>query len=87
MPALDLALRLRMVRRPARVGEAFFGKPVGKLLRHVRWPVVREDTGPVPDLNLAQPRGLQSEVQGFLRIDGGHVSAELPTDDVTREII
>ena len=32
VPALDLALGLWMVRRAARVGEALFGQPVGKLL-------------------------------------------------------
>ena len=67
MPTLDLTLRLRMIRRTACVSEAFFGKPVGKLLRHIRRTIVREDAWAVSDFELVEPRGLQSEVQRFLR--------------------
>ena len=45
VPALDLTLCLWMVRRAARVGEAFFGKPVGKLFRYVRRPIVERMRG------------------------------------------
>ena len=87
VPALDLALGLWMVRRSTRVGEALFGQPVGKLFRYVRRPIVREDTRPLSDFDLIEPRGLQGEVQGFLRIDRSHVGAKLPADDIARDII
>ena len=39
------------------------------------------------DFDMVEPRGLQGEVQRFLRIDGSDVRAELPTDDIAREFI
>ena len=81
------ALGLWMVRGSARVGEAFFGKPVGKLFRYIRRPIVGENTRPVSDFDLVEPRSLQGEVQGFLRLDGSHICTELPADNVAREII
>ena len=82
MPALDLALGHRMIRRATDVPDILAIEPFGQVCRDVAGAVVGEKPWPVNDFCLVEPRGLQRQVQRGGDILGFHCRAELPGDDV-----
>ena len=50
MPAFDLTLRLRMVRRAANMADLSLAQPFGKIASDVEWSIVRKQTQPVFDI-------------------------------------
>ena len=87
MPALDLALGHRMIRRAADMLHVLAVEPFGQVRRDVAGAVVGEKPWPVDDLCLVEPRGLQRHVQRGGDILGLHGWAQLPGDDVAREVV
>ena len=65
MPALDLALRLRVARRAAQVIHIAFVQPFGEAGRDIGRAIVRQQSGAMNDLCPIKPRGLQRQVQRF----------------------
>ena len=55
MPALDLALRLRMVGRAADMAHALVVQPCGEILTDVGRAIVAEQPGPVYDGGVIEP--------------------------------
>ena len=82
MPALDLALGHRMIRRVTDVFHILAIEPFGQVCRDVAGAVVGEKPWPVNDFCLVEPRGLQRQVQRGGDILSFHLRAELPGDDV-----
>lgn len=72
MPAFDLALGLRMIRRTTRMLHAFVLQPFCKIARDVTGSVVAEQTWLVNDVNLIAARCLQRQV---LRV--GHIFSRM----------
>ena len=87
VPALDLALRLRMARRAAHVLHPFAGEPVGKLAGDVARPIVRQQPRPVAYAHLAAARRGEGEFERVGDIARRHGGAELPGDDVAGEVV
>ena len=63
MPALDLALGHRMVRCATDMRHVLAIEPFRQICRDVAGAVIGEKPWPVDDLRLAEPRGLQGQVQ------------------------
>src|SRR5208337_4233698 len=63
MPALDLALGHRMIRRATDVPDILAIEPFGQVCRDIAGAVVGEKPWPVNDFCLVEPRGLQRQVQ------------------------
>ena len=55
MPALDLALRLRMIGRAADMAHALAVEPLGQIARDVGRAVVGQQPWPVNDRDLIEP--------------------------------
>ena len=87
MPALDLALGLRMIGCAADMFHAPIIEPVGQIAGDVARPVVGQQPGPVHPIGLVQPRCLQRRLQRVGDVAGLHGGAELPGDDVAREVV
>ena len=62
-------------------------EPFGQVRRDVAGAVVGEKPWPMDDLCLVEPRGLQCQVQRGGDILGLHRWAQLPGDDVAREVV
>jgi hypothetical protein len=60
VPALDLALGLRMVRRAADMGDALAREPVGEVAADVGRPIVAQQPGPMDDLGGVAAGGRQA---------------------------
>ncbi len=87
MPALDLALRLRVIGHTARMLYVFLFQPLTKVARDIAGTVVTEQAWLMDDMHLITARCLQCEVQRIRHIFGSHVGAEFPRDDVTAVIV
>jgi len=87
VPALDLALGLRVVRCTADMTHAVVAEPVGKFVRHVTRAVVREQSRFLHNLSLVAARCLQGELQCFSDIVTRHAGAQLPGNHVARVIV
>ena len=82
MPALDLALRLRVAGRTPDVRHAPALQPFGQITRDVARPIVRQQPWPGHDRDLIEPRGRQCQVERLGDIAGLHGGAQLPGHDV-----
>ena len=87
MPALDLALGLRMERRSADVLDVLLVQPIGKIARDIRRAVVRQEPWPVNHGHLIEPGRRQCQVERGGHILRFHRRAELPGDDEAREVV
>ena len=87
MPSFDLALGHRVIGLSARVPHAVFVEPFGKIAGDVGWPVVAEQTRTLIDGQSIQARSLQRAVERGGDIGCRHGGAELPGDDVAREVV
>ena len=83
VPTLDLALGLRVIRRPTHVLHTLILKPLGQIASHVRCAIVREKSWPVHDGGAIKARGRKRQVEGFGHIGGAHGGTKLPGHDVT----
>ena len=63
MPAFDLALGLRMIRRAAECFMPLSCKPFSQLTRDVAGAVVAQQTRLVDDMNLVATRCLQGQIE------------------------
>ena len=62
-------------------------EPFGQIGRDVRRAVVGQQPWPVDDRRLVEARGLQRQVQRGGDVLGLHGRAQLPGDDVAREVV
>ena len=65
---LDLALGLRVIRRPTHMLHTLILKPLGQIASHVRCAIVREKSWPVHDGGAIKPRWRKRQVERF-----GHI--------------
>ena len=63
MPALDFALRLGMAGRTPDMGHAPSLEPLGQIACNIGRAVVGEQTRPLHDLHLIEPRSYQSPIE------------------------
>ena len=87
MPALDLALGLRMIRRSVDMLDVLLVQPIGKIARDIRRAVVRQKPWPVNYVHLIEPGRCERQIEcvvGHLRF---HSRAELPGDNEAREVV
>ena len=68
MPALDLALGLRVVRRATDMGDALALEPPGEVAGDVGRAIVTEQAGPVDDPGAAAARSGERERQAAPRL-------------------
>ena len=87
MPTLDLALGLRMTWRTAQMLDVSLAKPFRQIARDVGWAIVGQQSRPMDDVDLSQSRRLERKVQRVCDILGLHRRAQLPRDDVAREVV
>ena len=87
VPALDLALGLPAARRAAEVLHPFAGEPRGEVARDVAGPVVGEEPRPVTDPRLRAAGCGERQLQSVGDVTRGHAGAELPGEDVAREVV
>lgn len=87
MPALDLALSLGMHRSAAHMAH-FPGLDIFRqFTRDVARAIIRQQPRLVQHRCAVATRGLEREVQRVGDILGPHVGAQLPGDDVAREVV
>jgi hypothetical protein len=87
MPALDLALGLRMMRRSADMLDVLLVQPIGKIARDIRRAVVRQEPWPVNHVHLIEPGRRQRPIEcggDILRLPS---RPELPGGNEGREVV
>ena len=87
VPALDLALSLRVVRCATNMAHALIAKPLSKLVGDVTRAIVREQSRFLYNLSLVATECLKGELQGLCNIITGHAGAQLPSNHVAGEVI
>lgn len=87
MPALDLALRLRVFGRAANMTNALVVEPSGEIACDVGRAVVGEKSRPMHLGPLVKSGRLQRHLDCVRHIARPHRGAELPGDDVAREVV
>ena len=87
MPALDLALGLRVAGSAPDVIHVLVSKPVGQFLGDVTAAIVAEQPGPVGNRGLIAAGGDQSIFQYRSHIRRLHRRAEPPGDDVAAVVV
>src|SRR6516162_7344120 len=87
MISLDLALRHRVVRPAADMSDAVVLEPLTKLARHVGWTVIAQQPWPMQNLDLVQTCPPQRHLQRIGYVGCRHGGAQLPGQDVAREVI
>ena len=87
MPALDFPLRHRMIRRTTNVPHVLLFEPFSQIAGDIARAVVRQQTRSVHHRGLIQSGSLQSQFQRVGDVPGFHRGAELPRDDVAREVV
>ena len=65
MPALDLALRLGVIRRPTICSMPLAVEPLGEIAGDVRCAIVGEQPRPVDDGGVIEPGGRKRQVERF----------------------
>src|SRR5205814_3654720 len=85
--ALDLALGHRMIGRVAQVFDVAVVEAFGQVVGDVAGTVVGQEPGPIGEYGLVQSASLQRQVEGGGDILGPHVAAQLPGEDVAREVV
>ena len=87
MPAFDLSLGLRMERCTTHMAHLLRLDIFGQFTRDVAGAIIAEQPGLVQHCGAVAARGLQGHIQRVGDILGPHVGAELPGDDVAREVV
>ena len=87
MPALDLALGLRMIRRSVDMLDVLLVQPIGKIARDIRRAVVGQKPWPVNYAHLIEPGRRQRQIEWGGDILRLHSRAELPGDNEAREVV
>ena len=87
VPALDLALGLRMIRGTAYMIHLTVFQPVGQFSRDVTGAVVGEQARLVQNRCLIAARSLQRQVERVGHVARFHRRAELPGDDEPGEVV
>src|SRR3954462_6556287 len=81
MPALDLALRLWVIRCATDMLDAPAVEPFGQIAGDIGGTIVGQQPRAVDDRDLIEPGGRQRQVERLSDISGPHRGAELPGDD------
>ncbi len=87
MPALDLALGLRMKRRATNVIHFLIFQPFGKVARDVAGSVVTEQTWHVPNDGLVASGRHQGQLNRVSHVLSPHVGTKLPGDDIAAAVL
>ena len=87
VPALDLALCLGMVGRASDVLHALAVEPGREVGRDVGRAVVAQQPRPVRDRDPVEPCRRQRQIERGGDVVGAHRGAELPGDDIAREVV
>ena len=87
VPALDLALRLRVERRAANVAHGVRLDVIGKLVGNVAGPVIAQQPWAMPNIGRQAARGCQGHIQHVSDVLGPHRAAQPPGDDVAGVIV
>jgi hypothetical protein len=87
VPALDLALGLRVARCAAHVAHLVGLDVFRQFTRDVAGAIVAEQPGFVQHRGAVAAGSRQGEVQRVGHVLGPHVGAKLPGDDVAREVV
>ena len=87
VPALDLALCLRMHRCAAHMAHLVGFDVFGKFARDVAGTIVAEQPGLVLDRGMIAARRCQRHIQRVGDVFGAHIAAQPPGDDVAREVV
>ena len=87
VPALDLALGLRVMRCTANMIHTLILKIFGQIGRDVGRAIVAEQPGLLHDRGPIAARGLQRQFQRVGHIRGLHRGAEFPGDDVSAVVV
>ena len=87
MPALDLALGLRMIRRSVDMLDVLLVQPIGRIARDIRRAVVRQKPWLVNYVHLIEPGRRQRQIECGGDILRFHSRAELPGDYEAREVV
>src|SRR3954451_16617290 len=81
MPALDLALRLWVIRCATNMLDAPAVEPFGQIAGDIGGTIVGQQPRAVDDRDLIEPGGRQRQIERLSDIGGPHRGAELPGDD------
>src|SRR4051812_44418955 len=81
MPALDLALRLWVIRCATDMLDAPAVEPFGQIAGDIGGTIVGQQPRAVYDRDLIEPGGRQRQVERLSDISGPHRGAELPGDE------
>ena len=87
MPALDLALGLRMIRRSVDMLDVLLVQPIGKIARDIRRAVVRQKPWPVNYVHLIEPDAANARSSVAVTSCAFIARAELPGDNEAREVV
>ena len=87
VPAFNLALGLGVQRRPANMAHALVMEPFRQITGNVGRAIVPKQPGAMNDLGCVEPRRLQGHGQRIGDVACLHRRAQLPGDDITREVI
>src|SRR5258708_647780 len=87
MPALDLALRLRMARSTTNVSHSLNLEPFRQIAGDVARAVIAQQPWFMNNACLITPWCRESQLQGVRNVVSLHRRAQFPCDDVTREVI
>ena len=87
VPAFDLGLRLRMLRRAANRAHLVVCEPVSEVARDIARAVIGQQSRLMNGIGLVAARRLQGKLQGLGHIAAGHGGAQLPRAHVAGEVI
>jgi hypothetical protein len=87
MPALNLPLCLRIIRRAADMLDFLAVEPFCEIGRYVRGSIVRQQSRGMPNIDLIQPAFGQHQIQRIGDVLRLHRHAELPGDDIARVVV
>lgn len=87
VPALDLALGLRVARCAADVAHLVGFNVFRQFASDVAGTIITEQPGLVQHRGAVTARGLEPKVQRVGHVLGAYVGTQLPGDDVAREVI
>src|SRR5665213_3246940 len=87
MPAFDLALCLRMVGRAPNVSHVLCIQPICQLSRDVAGTIIAEQARLMDNPSLVTAGDCESKIQRVGHVLRLHRRAQLPGDDVAREVI
>ena len=87
VPALDLALGLGMLRYASGMLDALLIEPFGQIAGDIAGSIIRQQPGLMDNLRPIAARCLEGQFQRVGDVFDPHRRAELPGDDIAREVV